>query len=84
MDSEPLHIPMPHTPTQESTRDQKLQIQTLYYTAGWSIIDISLQFPRLTRRQLDYALQTRPTPQKPRHCGQHTLITPHHRKQFIN
>ncbi len=84
MDSEQLHIPTPHTPTQESTRDQKLQIQTLYYTAGWSITDISLQFPRLTRRQLDYALQTRPTPQKPRHCGRHTLITPHHRKQLID
>jgi hypothetical protein len=50
MDLEPLHIPTPHTPTQESTRDQKPQIQTLYYTAGWSITDITLQFPRLTRR----------------------------------
>lgn len=81
---ESLHIPTPHTPTQESSRDQKLQIQTLYYTAGWSIADLVLQFPRLTRRQIDYALQTRPTPQKQGHCDRHVLLTPHHRKQLID
>ncbi len=65
MDPEPLHIPTTHTHTQESIRDQKIQIQTLYYTAGWSLTDITLQFPRLTRRQLDYALKYTTMPQKP-------------------
>jgi len=80
---ESLHIPTPHTPTQESSRDQKLQIQTLYFTASWSIADLILQFPRLTRRQIDYALETRPTPQKPGNCGHPIKLTPYHRKQLI-
>lgn len=81
---EPLHIPTPHTPTQETSRDQKLQIQTLYFTAGWTLADLILHFPRLTRRQIDYAIETRPTPQKPGHCRRHFLITPCHRKQLID
>jgi hypothetical protein len=60
---EPLHIPCPKIGrSQEYTRDEKLQIQTLYYTASWKIDDILLTFPRLTRRQVDYALETRLTP----------------------
>lgn len=80
---EPLHIPCPKTPPPESTRDQKLQIQTLYFTAGWSTADLYLHFPQLTRRQVDYAPQTRPTPQKPGHCGRHAKLTPRHRKQLV-
>jgi Transposase len=77
------HIPTPKTPTHESSRDQRLQLQTLYYTAGWSVTDLLLTFPKLTRRQIDYALDNRPTPQKPGHCGRPFLLTPHHRKELV-
>ena len=80
---ESQYIPTPKTPTHESSRDQRLQLQTLYYTAGWSVTDLLLTFPKLTRRQIDYALDNRPTPQKPGHCGRPFLLTPHHRKELV-
>jgi hypothetical protein len=81
---ESLHIPTPSTPTQETSRDDRLKIQTLYFTAGWSKANLILQFPGLTRRQIDYAIKNRPTPQKPGHCGRHILLTPRHRKKLVN
>ncbi len=77
-----LHIPCPKTPTQQTTRDQKLQLQTLYFIGGWSVPDLLLQFPRLTQRQVDYAIETRPTPQK-HLCGRHGKLTPRHRKELV-
>jgi uncharacterized protein (DUF433 family) len=44
------------------SRDDRLRIQTLYYTAGWSIDDILLQNPHITHWQIQYALENRPTP----------------------
>ncbi len=89
---DPFHTPEPENqhvavPKQgkstETTRDERLQIRTLFFTAGWEIDQILLQFSRLTRDQVDYALETRPTPQKNSHCGRHIKLTPQHRKQLI-
>ncbi|PMD41838.1 hypothetical protein L207DRAFT_404572, partial [Hyaloscypha variabilis F] len=74
----------PKTPNSNPTsRDNRLRIQTLYYTAGWKVDDILLQNPRLTRRQVDYALHFRPTPQKQR-CGRHPLLSTPQRKRLID
>ena len=58
---ESIRIPTPKTPTHESSRDEKLSVQLLYYDAGRSFSDLRLHFPELTTSQLDYALQSRPT-----------------------
>jgi hypothetical protein len=79
---ETQHVPCPKISSKETTRDERLQIQTLYYIAGWEIDAILLQFSRLTRDQVDYALETRPTPQKHK-CGRHVKLTPRHRKQLV-
>ena len=75
-------VPTPKTPTHPTSRDDRLRIQTLFYTAGWSIDDIILQL-NLTRRQVEYALDHRPTPQK-HHCGRHILLDTPKRKLLIN
>jgi hypothetical protein len=65
MELEPeLYVPTPKTLTKNIlSRDNKLRIQTLYYTGGWLINDLLLQFsPHVTRRQVQYALETRPIP----------------------
>ncbi len=60
-----IFVPTPKTPNKDLTsRDDRLKIQTLYYIAGWTVSNILLQNPRLSRRQVDYALKFRPTPQK--------------------
>jgi hypothetical protein len=70
-----LHVPTPKTPThRDLSRDDKPRIQILYYTAGWSIDETRLQFPKITPRQIQYALETRPTPQRKGHCGAHALL----------
>jgi hypothetical protein len=49
------HIPtpkQPYTPPHESSRDDRLRVQILYYDAKWTINDIILQ-TNLTRRQVD-------------------------------
>jgi len=77
-----IYIPTPKTPTHATSRDDRLRIQTLYYTAGWSIDDILLQNPRITHRQIQYALEHRPTPQK-HYTGRHVLLDTPHRKFLI-
>jgi uncharacterized protein (DUF433 family) len=78
-----IFIPIPKIYSSPSTRDDRLRIQTLYYTAGWTVADILLQNPKLTRKQIDYALQCRPTPQKKR-CGRHPLLSTPQRKHLIS
>jgi len=51
----------PYIPRHETSRDDRLRIQTLYYDAKWIINDIILQ-TNLTRRQVEYALHHRLTP----------------------
>jgi hypothetical protein len=77
-----LHVPTPKTPTHIASRDNRLRIQTLYYDAGWKVDDILLQNPRITRRQIYYALAHRPTPQK-HSTGRHVLLDTPHRKHLI-
>ena len=78
------HIPtpkQPSTPHYETSRDDRLRIQTLYYDAKWTINAIILQ-TNLTRRQIKYALHHRPTPQK-HSISRHTLLNTPQRKQLI-
>ena len=83
---EPIyHIPTPKTPSRrnyETSRDERLRVQTLYYDAHWTIDQIILQ-TNLTRRQVDYALLTRLTPQKKR-SGSHPFLNTPMRKQLID
>jgi hypothetical protein len=53
-------LKQPSTPHHETSRDDRLRIQTLYYDAKWTISDIILQ-TNLTRRQVEYALHYRST-----------------------
>lgn len=81
---ENYHVPVPKTPrNKELSRDDKLKFQTLYYTAGWTLADILLQHPQISRKQLDHALQTRLTPQKKGHCGRHAIINTPRRKELV-
>jgi hypothetical protein len=57
-----IFIPIPKIYSSPSTKDDRLRIQTLYYTTSWTIANILLQNLKLTRKQVDYALQYRPTP----------------------
>ena len=68
-------------PHHKTSRDNQLRIQTLYYDAKWTINAIILQ-TNLTRRQVEYALHHRPTPQK-HSTGRHTLLNTPQRKQLI-
>jgi uncharacterized protein (DUF433 family) len=79
-----IFVPIPKTLNNDPTsRDDRLKIQTLYYIAGWTVDDILLQNPRLSRRQVDYALRFRPTPQKQR-CGRYPLLNTPQRKRLID
>jgi len=37
-----IFVPTPKTPIKPTSRDDRLRIQTLYYIAGWTILDIFL------------------------------------------
>jgi hypothetical protein len=84
MESITYHIPTPkhHATSHDTSRDDRLRVQTLYYDANWSIDDIILQ-TNLTRHQVEYALCHRSTPQK-RNCGRHILLSTPQRKHLIN
>jgi len=75
-------IPTPKTPTRQTLgRDDRLRIHTLYYDAGWSIDQIVLQL-NVTRRQVQWALETRLTPQKQR-CGRKPALNTPQRKALV-
>ncbi len=74
-------IPTSKTPIHQTSQDDCLRIQTLFYTAGWSIDDIILQL-NFTRRQVLYALEHCPTSQK--HHGCHLLLDTSKQKLLID
>lgn len=76
-------MPTPKTPTKgrNTTRDERLQVQTLFRHAKWNPTEIALQL-NLTLDQVTYALQHRVTPQKTR-SGRHPLLGLAERKQLI-
>ena len=75
-------IPTPKTPYKNTTRDDRLRVQTLFFDAGWSKPEIALQL-NLTIDQVKYALRHRVTPQKQR-TGRRPLLGPAERKQLID
>jgi hypothetical protein len=74
-------VPTPKTPTKSTTRDDRLQIETLYFTAGFTIPQIALQL-NLTPRQIIYALAHRLTPQH-RQKGCKVFLNTPQRKRLI-
>jgi hypothetical protein len=75
-------VDTPKTPTKNTTRDQRLHVQPLFFDTGWSKPQIALQLD-LTLDQVKYALRHRITPQKQR-TGRHPLLGPAERKQLID
>jgi transposase len=81
-DEPDFYIPTPKTPKKHNlSRDDRLRIQTLYLTAGWSKDDIALQL-NVTRGQIRYALAHQLTPQKQR-SGRRPLLGREERKRLI-
>ena len=58
-----LNVPTPKQTRKETTRDDRLRIQTLYNHAGFIIDQIALQLNFIIR-QIEYALQHPTTPQR--------------------
>ena len=63
MDQVVFSIPIPKT-FKQTTRNDRIQIQTLYYHAGFTIDQIILQLYPLTKHQIEYALSHPLTPKK--------------------
>ena len=78
-----IFIPTPKTPSRrrDSTSDQRLQIQTLYFDANWTQAQIALQL-NLTTDLVRYATYHRTTPQKTR-AGRRPLLKTPQRKRLI-
>jgi hypothetical protein len=77
-----MDIPTPKTPTfRNTTRDERLRAQTLYFEANFTIDQIALQI-NLTRDQVRYAIAHRITPQKSKSGRKLFLNTPQ-RKRLI-
>jgi hypothetical protein len=74
-------VPTPKTPTKEGARDNRLRVQTLYFHANFTPVEIALQL-NLTIDQVKYAIRHRVTPQKQR-SGRHPLLGPAERKRLI-
>ena len=74
-------VPKQHC-SKNTTRDQRLQAQTLYYTAGWTEAQIALQL-NINPTQVQYAIAHRPTPQKQRTGAKLRFDTPQ-RKAIVN
>ena len=58
------HVPVPKATFTQTSRDDRLRIQTLYHHAGFTIDQIVLQLHRFSCRQVKYALQHLTTPRK--------------------
>jgi len=71
-------VPTPKTPYKNCNRDNRIRIQTLFFQAGWSKLEIALQL-NLTLKQVKYALSYRFIPQKQR-FGRRPLLGPIERK----
>ena len=73
------------TPKQrkQTTRDDRLRIQTLYYNAGFTPDQIVLQLHHLTLRQVEYALSHPLTPKK-KACGRKPFLSTPRRKLLID
>lgn len=77
---EPIYyIPTPKTPTKQTSRDDRLRIETLYFDAGFTLDQIALQL-NFTKRQIQYALSHRLTPQKSIRGRKVLLNTPQRRR----
>ncbi len=74
-----IYLPTPKTPTHNASRDDRLRVHCLYFDAGLTVDEIRL-ITRLTRRQIYYSLDNRPTPQ---HSFKSTLLDTPHRKELI-
>ena len=74
-------VPTPKTPRKQTTRDDRLRIETLYFDAGFTQDEICLQL-NLTPNQVQYALLRRLTPQKHIRGRQALLATPQ-RKRLV-
>jgi hypothetical protein len=74
-------VPTPKTPIKNTTRDQRIRAQTLFFDAGWSKPQIALQLD-LTLDQVKYALRHRTTLQKTR-SGRRPFLGPAERIQLI-
>ena len=78
MDQVVFSIPIPKT-FKQTTRNDRIQIQTLYYHAGFTIDQIVLQLYPLTKRQIEYALSHPLTPKKKACSRKPFLNTPRHK-----
>jgi hypothetical protein len=72
-------VPTPKTPKHQTTRDVPLRIQTLYFLAHWTIDQILLTIPGVTRCQVEYAIKHEYTIEH-EHAIEHRL-TPQHQLQ---
>ncbi|KAK6587373.1 hypothetical protein PZA11_000663 [Diplocarpon coronariae] len=75
-------VPVLKTLRKQTSRDDRLKCETLYYDAGFTQDQIALQL-NLTVGQVQYALSNRLTPQKKRRCGRKVLLNTPQRKRLI-
>jgi hypothetical protein len=75
------NILIPKTLKKQTSRDDRLRIETLYFDAGFTLDQIALQL-NLTKRQIQYALSHQLTPQNHIHGRKVFLNTPQ-RKRLI-
>jgi transposase len=80
------HVPTPKTPTKgrslETDHDARLRIQTLYFTAGWTMDQICLT-TGYSIHQVRYAVHHRLTPQKKKKCGGRPYLNTPQRKRLV-
>ena len=69
--------------TKSATRDDRLRIQTLDHTAGWSTNQIRVEYPHFTLDQIRYLLQYRTTPQKKTKSGCKAFVNTPRRRQLV-
>jgi len=67
-------VSTPKTPIKNTTRDEMIRAQILFFDAGWSKPQIALQLD-LILDQVKYALRHRVTPQK-QYLGRRPFLGP--------